>query len=445
MDSKNIVKKDVLFRKIQEYFSKNPKKQSAIFHSDLGENTYWSVKREGKSYRITEVITKRESFVVEAPQDDKTGVGGKPLYNPNGPQPQKSASGTKFTNPPNAVGPTGTKVLRKPEPMDGGGAHKPVDPAKAQAYTQRIKDMLKWQPNDPNSEFSKSLHQTKDLKASIKKMPPDHFKINFGWTGATSADQLVNSPDLMSKTTDYLSQHNPLVAQMLGKKLPFGSKPPPIAASAKHEGRLTEVSSEFSQISRDFMDSMNGFDHYKLSKALKTLQTNLPKLHDPKEIQQAGMMSGVLTNAVDSTTAQAGRSTKTTVTAGKTNSGRRLSEDDSKKKEEKPSKKKKEDDLETGSLDAPTEEPEKTPSEEPQTPSPEEDFESQPAKDQEQAVMSDRLSGQTIKNVSIDLGDGKGGKLSLDLVGTKIPATLSWDPSGKVVFTFKNRPYILRH
>lgn len=68
MNKKNVVKKDLLRRKIQEYFSKNPKAKSVIVKADVGEaKTLWKVVREGvSSFRVVEVNTKREEFMLES-------------------------------------------------------------------------------------------------------------------------------------------------------------------------------------------------------------------------------------------------------------------------------------------------------------------------------------------------------------------------------------------
>lgn len=63
------IKKDLLRRKINEYFSKNPQRQSVIIRANIGDSskTIWRVVREGKRYNITEVITVKENFLFEDP------------------------------------------------------------------------------------------------------------------------------------------------------------------------------------------------------------------------------------------------------------------------------------------------------------------------------------------------------------------------------------------
>jgi len=74
MNAKEIVKKDLLRRKINEYFSKHPKSKSFIIRSDAGDSMhFWKVKKEGKRYNITEVKTKTEKYIFEAGNDTNAG------------------------------------------------------------------------------------------------------------------------------------------------------------------------------------------------------------------------------------------------------------------------------------------------------------------------------------------------------------------------------------
>lgn len=68
MNKKEIVKKDLLRRKINEYFSKYPKAKSVIINSGVDAiKTIWRVVKEDKGYFITEVNTNKENFIIEAP------------------------------------------------------------------------------------------------------------------------------------------------------------------------------------------------------------------------------------------------------------------------------------------------------------------------------------------------------------------------------------------
>lgn len=62
-----MIKKDLLRRKIQEYFTKYPKSKSVIIKTDIGHaKTLWKVVREGKKFNVTEVNTNKNEFVFES-------------------------------------------------------------------------------------------------------------------------------------------------------------------------------------------------------------------------------------------------------------------------------------------------------------------------------------------------------------------------------------------
>lgn len=66
-----------------------------------------------------------------------------------------------------------------------------------------------------------------------------------------------------------------------------------------------------------------------------------------------------------------------------------------------------------------------------------------PGKSMEQDVLEKRLGGQTIRQASIEM-KSDGGALVLDLLTTSMPARIEWDNGGKIVFMFKDRPYVIR-
>lgn len=67
-ESSNLVKKDLLRRKVTEHFTKNPGSRSVIIRANIGEsNTLWKVERVNKGFNVVEVNTIREQFVIEAP------------------------------------------------------------------------------------------------------------------------------------------------------------------------------------------------------------------------------------------------------------------------------------------------------------------------------------------------------------------------------------------
>jgi len=76
MENSNLVKKDLLRRKITEHFSANPKSTSVIISANIGESrTLWKVERVNKAYSVVEVNTKKEQFMLEAPLGAPNAVG----------------------------------------------------------------------------------------------------------------------------------------------------------------------------------------------------------------------------------------------------------------------------------------------------------------------------------------------------------------------------------
>jgi len=90
----NLIKKDLLRRKIREHFRKNPKSSSVVIKANIGGGTtVWKVKKEGKSFNVVEVNARREHFVIsEAPiGGQQPAPGSVPLA--------KGASATLGTKP----------------------------------------------------------------------------------------------------------------------------------------------------------------------------------------------------------------------------------------------------------------------------------------------------------------------------------------------------------
>lgn len=74
----NLIKKDLLRRKIREHFKKNPGASSVVIKANIGGGTtVWKVKKEGKSFNVVEVNASREHFVIsEAPVGGQTAAPG---------------------------------------------------------------------------------------------------------------------------------------------------------------------------------------------------------------------------------------------------------------------------------------------------------------------------------------------------------------------------------
>mgnify|MGYP001561622825 CR=1 FL=1 len=229
---------------------------------------------------------------------------------------------------------------------------------------------------------------------------------------------------------------------------------------------VKESSVEFSKLSTLFTQAMQPpFDHTKLSTALRTANSAVSRIVDPKEKQDVGAMIGVLTNLVDSTTAGGGSKIQTrsssfsgtqpvtTLKQSFVRIGKIVKEDEEKKDKKKDDNKSDSEPKKT--KPKPKQEPKATnkldPSDEPEDDAgletsasldgPQDDL---PAKQpsSEEMVVSKSLTGQTIKAANIQLNP-QGGEFTLDLVSAAVPAKLQWSKTGKVVFYVNGRPYVL--
>lgn len=62
---------------------------------------------------------------------------------------------------------------------------------------------------------------------------------------------------------------------------------------------------------------------------------------------------------------------------------------------------------------------------------------------EEALAFSKSLKGQTIRNAYIEMKPD-GGIVNIELVSVEAPAEIAWNNNGKVVFSFKDRPYLVR-
>jgi hypothetical protein len=235
-------------------------------------------------------------------------------------------------------------------------------------------------------------------------------------------------------------------------------KPPgqvmPLTAPQQESKTIKEASVEFTNMSKTFMDAMSNLgDHNKLSQVLRDLNSKISRVTDSDEKQQIGSMIGALTGAVDVSTAGGGRAqiSRTSmssaqpvttipasrqISSSRTHSGKVVKEEEGRKdrlakKKTNNSPKEKIDsseiDVDVGDVaNANTEDP--TPTRKPAA---------------EELVIGKSLAGQTIKSANIELSP-QGGALKMQLVSNPNGAEIEWSKSGKVVFSFGGRPYVIR-
>lgn len=92
----------------------------------------------------------------------------------------------------------------------------------------------------------------------------------------------------------------------------------------------------------------------------------------------------------------------------------------------------------------PNKEPGKSEPSGPETPIDQDRVPKERAKSSELDYVSQKLSGETVKNATMELGSGGRAELSLELASTNLPAKFIFGPGSRIVFIFKNQPSVLR-
>jgi len=416
MDNKNIVKKDLLRRKIKEYFSKNPTAKSVIIHSGTGNlKSTWRVVKEKNSFSVTEVNTQKEQFIIKE-DDDKEKDKSKSFKSPQKTSvtgdPRSSYKPSGVVRP---IGPAGTVAPGDEVPYNQQQFAKSFDKPVSPAITPQ-QAMGQWDPNKEGGAFQR-LKKTVGLRKAMLGMPDSELKKYFG----------IGKKSLMRQRQDAVGKQRAKAAGLKPYGNPYG------------EG-LQEASVEYTNLSKQFVQAMSPpFDHVKLSNALKSANVAISKVSDPKERSEMGAMIGALTSIVDATTAGGGsplgqRSSSTvkkTLTTSRKVSGKVLKEADPKKKDKS---------IET----LPADEVDSDPVEDIPVDSQETavDVPLKQVSGEELAVQK-ALAGQTIRDANIEITPS-GAELTLTLINSTLPAKFIWSKDGKVVFQYNGRPYTIK-
>ena len=59
------------------------------------------------------------------------------------------------------------------------------------------------------------------------------------------------------------------------------------------------------------------------------------------------------------------------------------------------------------------------------------------------AVVQDRLKGQTIRTANLEIKDD-GGAFVMDLISSQLPCRIEWNNNGRIVFNYKDTKYVIR-
>jgi hypothetical protein len=397
----NAIKVDLLRRKINEYFSKKPKAKSVIIKQCFeNKNTYWRVVKESPiRYKVSEINTRLNTFIVEGPDDvgtvispppplpkEKTGTvaAGKGQFTGPSKDAIAAAQGKKPNPLMKAAGAVKDKfkqAFAKPQPIFPGDKVPPAEPrtiSRKQSFNQAA-DFSKWKPDNPTGEFAKTLSRTKHLGTTLTTAYDDMRK-QFG--GDQQAVNVMNGylNPIGQKIATKADLNNPGLQQKLGTWLSsqFPGLKPKGAPGVSTESVVQEVDKE-----------------------KKKKKENEPKKKE------------------------------------------KTKEPEAEEELPQPEVEDEQDDDDAEGLDGEEQVSDEEPVVEPDS----QDLEPKdmaPQKSDEEKVLDKNLAGQTIQNASIELSED-GGVINLTLAGMKIPAQIKWTSSGKVVFYFKNRPYVLRH
>ena len=240
-------KKNFLLRKVENYFSTNPKSNSVIVSYDVkGDKTIWKVVKESKGFNITEVTSSKKQFLIEAPvpyDPDKTTVSPPPLpqrVTPTQIQPPALPKQAQVTLP-------GSAPLAQPMTDPSQDVQPVATDAQRQQDITSTQQTLKWDPANANGSFTQTLSQTKDLGQTLNTMYIDIMQqsqnneqnalnvVNRHLSPAgvqiRSKDELMN-PATRSKVSAWLRQQYPNLDPSAFRE----SKKP-----VKHKNKLKEA------------------------------------------------------------------------------------------------------------------------------------------------------------------------------------------------------------
>ncbi len=423
MNNKELVRLDLLNRKIYEYFSKHPKSKSAVFKMEIGgDKTHWKVTRSSGNLKIVEVKSQTKKFVMEAPigqvqahEDDvmqqqaaaqQAAMAQQAATQaPPPPAPPPGAPMTPMSAAPMAPTPQ-PPVPMAPPPMAAPPLAAPVAP-----------------PAEPTGVGTGAAQAAMQAVEQAKISDPEGFAQFFG---ATPQAQLQNP-----NTPPHLAINGDAPDQRGGQQIAAGADP------------LTEAGVEYTNMRNLFMQAVDQPTVPNLQAATTAIGSALSGLNPQEKASAESMLQALATwqgkGADPTANAAADIIVKGPPGAGpasflshKTRKGKKLREApgnsfpvDAKKKEPG---------INPGGIEATAPAAADDASSQPDIP-----FE--PGTSEEQALVRN-LKGQTIKDVTLE-NDNNIVRVEFDLATTDWPATLEWERGGKLTFIMKDRRYVL--
>lgn len=396
MNSWSLVKKDLLRRKIKEHFSRNPDSNSATFKMEsAGEKTYWKVIRESdkKTFSIVEVASKINQFLIEQTLTEFTPVE----------DPEQQDATTPNPDDPNALNAV------PPQPQSARSATVSTVPTQNTVAQPQAQQQTQQQPQ-ANQPSAPAVDPNASPPADPQQDPTTTAVTPAGGTGdpwdpgnpqgqfANLVTQVGLDNALKAMPQDKYAQFFGATQGQLKPGATYGNalqdpRIPPESVQLAHKVPLAEASGEFTSISRQFQTALTPpFDKQKIASAMTSIQSNFRHggIEDPFETTQASLMIAVLqfiSKAITPASQQ--------LSAHKSVKGKKIHEQ------------------------------EFIPD------------------NVEEMSFAKSLEGQTISSATTS---GENGKFEIDinLVTTDFPARITFEKGGRILYTFKDVPYLLQ-
>ena len=448
------IKHGILLNKAKKFFESFPERTSTILKMKVGNvDTHWNVVRQKGQLQITEINSNKNSFVIK--EDEKTNVGGKDEKKPYLHDPDQKVAGKAVK--PDPFKPGNTIPARSGW---GGDKHQKdvrksikANPPQMPSATKSLNNLFSTGPQYQQAQTkmkgirgtAKSDFEPDVIKRASQSLSDQEFGQFYGFTKQSALKRQSSPPPMPSRIKKagtipydgngpYHKGGAPLEPE---KDLEKHGKETTLANSAKHKGKvIKEASPAFSKISAAFMEYMSKQnDHVAQSNFINTISREKMGLVNQQEKDSVAAIEsqylGQATKATDASTKQ------TPLVGMQQKQQQAIRKPLTQGVERKYRVVMKEADGEVKDTQDPSGLPNQN--------TPEEVPEQQPVEPQKTAEENsiNKLAGQTIRSAGFE-SDENGNKLSLELAGQHIPATLEWNKTGKIIFSFKGARYTIK-
>jgi len=506
MNAKETVRMDLLRRKINEHFRNNPKSSVCVIKSDFnGEKVHWKVVKESKGiYNITEVNTMKKMFVIEEAaswsRGQTTGTPGSDNWSISAADLTKQANDPNFINKLRTHTPqAGEEFAEKASNVIPPDILSSMSDESFNGFVKKLTSILDLKRFELRKKDKAVGSQTRKISAGKVNKGKRLHEISPGFSKiSTDFMNYMNNPEDHNASNTFINSlsrekskiTDPKEKDFLSKlELGYGAQATKTADTTAHQStltapRLTQGKKKIRVKLKEKENIPGGLakgkkvSSFNKKALIKGVKVEMEHTKDPKIAQEIAMdhltedpkyydkltkmekESKVKTNtdsairklfakdsrpddsAVHSLAKKLGMEVDDVEEKIYSMLGKKLKKED---KEEKPDKEKKEK-IPTVTKGG---DKEKVDSEKPsgiETPEPEQPPEQEPDasqnKSKEQEMISKALSGQVVKDASVELSDN-GGSVVLTVAGSDIPLKISFEGK-KVVLYVQNRPYFIR-